>query len=138
MIVKLIFYINGLTKFIFMKNYIILLISAFLFSCGGPQGIIISEEDKATFERNYKAFEKHHLGGIINNDMDLFLELYSDTLKWSGPNNYDDTYQTKADLAAAAEQYRNTLGAEVGDPVDEEDHGVTVIFIELPNGIFKN
>ena len=37
------------------------------------------------------------------------------------------------DLAAAAEQYRNTLGAEVGDPVDEEEHGVTVIFIELPN-----
>ena len=65
MIVKLIFYINGLTKFIFMKNYITLLISAFLFSCGGPQGIIISEEDKATFEKNYKAFEKHHLGGII-------------------------------------------------------------------------
>ena len=90
-----------------MKNYIILLISAFLFSCGGPQGIIISEEDKATFERNYKAFEKHHLGGIINNDMDLFLELYSDTLKWSGPNNYGDTYQTKADLAAAAELYMN-------------------------------
>ena len=49
-----------------MRNYITLLISAFLFSCGGPQGIIISEEDKATFERNYKAFEKHHLGGIIN------------------------------------------------------------------------
>ena len=37
------------------------------------------------------------------------------------------------DLAAAAEQYRETLGAEVGDPVDEEEHGVTVIFIELPN-----
>ena len=25
------------------------------------------------------------------------------------------------------------MGAEVGDPVDEEEHGVTVIFIELPN-----
>ena len=35
------------------------------------------------------------------------------------------------DLAAAAEQYRETLGAEVGDPVDEEKHGVTVIFICL-------
>ena len=99
-----------------MKNYIILLISAFLFSCGGPQGIIISEEDKATFERNYKAFEKHHLGGIINNDMDLFLELYSDTLKWSGPNNYGDTYQTKADLAAAAELYMNIFNDFSFDP----------------------
>jgi methylmalonyl-CoA/ethylmalonyl-CoA epimerase len=37
------------------------------------------------------------------------------------------------DLAAAAEQYRGTLGAKVGAPQDEPDHGVTVIFIELPN-----
>jgi methylmalonyl-CoA/ethylmalonyl-CoA epimerase len=37
------------------------------------------------------------------------------------------------DLAAAAEQYRGTLGATVGAPQDEPDHGVTVIFIELPN-----
>jgi methylmalonyl-CoA/ethylmalonyl-CoA epimerase len=36
-------------------------------------------------------------------------------------------------LEAAAEQYRDTLGAEVGPPQDEPDHGVTVIFIELPN-----
>ena len=37
------------------------------------------------------------------------------------------------DLAAAAAQYRDTLGATVGAPQDEPDHGVTVIFIELPN-----
>ena len=37
------------------------------------------------------------------------------------------------DLSAAAEQYRTTLGAKVGDPVDEKDNGVTVVFIELPN-----
>jgi methylmalonyl-CoA/ethylmalonyl-CoA epimerase len=37
------------------------------------------------------------------------------------------------DLVAAAEQYRGTLGATVGAPQDEPDHGVTVIFIELPN-----
>ena len=37
------------------------------------------------------------------------------------------------DLEAAAAQYRDTLGATVGDPQDEPDHGVTVIFIELPN-----
>jgi len=37
------------------------------------------------------------------------------------------------DLAAAADQYRNTLGATVGPPQDEPDHGVTVVFIELPN-----
>ena len=37
------------------------------------------------------------------------------------------------DLEAAAEQYRTALGANVGTPKDEPDHGVTVVFIELPN-----
>jgi|TARA_B110000908_G_scaffold141428_1_gene169052 methylmalonyl-CoA/ethylmalonyl-CoA epimerase len=37
------------------------------------------------------------------------------------------------DLEAAADQYRNALGAKVGEPQHEPDHGVTVIFIELPN-----
>ena len=37
------------------------------------------------------------------------------------------------DLTAAAAQYRGTLGAKVGAPQDEPDHGVTVVFIELPN-----
>ena len=37
------------------------------------------------------------------------------------------------DLAAASAQYRDTLGARVGEPQDEPDHGVTVVFIELPN-----
>ncbi|MBI6629268.1 methylmalonyl-CoA epimerase [Pontibaca salina] len=37
------------------------------------------------------------------------------------------------DLEVACEQYRNALGATVGAPQDEPDHGVTVVFIELPN-----
>ena len=37
------------------------------------------------------------------------------------------------DLEAAAALYRDTLGAKVGAPQDEPDHGVTVVFIELPN-----
>jgi len=37
------------------------------------------------------------------------------------------------DLEAAASLYRDTLGANVGPAKDEPDHGVTVIFIELPN-----
>ena len=37
------------------------------------------------------------------------------------------------DLAAASEQYRSVLGADVGTPQDEPDHGVTVVFITLPN-----
>lgn len=37
------------------------------------------------------------------------------------------------DLDAACAQYKDTLGANVGAPQDEPDHGVTVVFIELPN-----
>lgn len=37
------------------------------------------------------------------------------------------------DLAAAADLYRDTLGASVSEPQDLPDHGVTVIFVELPN-----
>jgi len=37
------------------------------------------------------------------------------------------------DLEAASAQYKNALGAKVGAPQDELDHGVTVVFIELPN-----
>ena len=37
------------------------------------------------------------------------------------------------DLKAASAQYRDALGAKVGAPQDEPDHGVTVVFIELPN-----
>jgi methylmalonyl-CoA/ethylmalonyl-CoA epimerase len=37
------------------------------------------------------------------------------------------------DLAAAAEDYRRRLGAEVGPPLPQTDHGVTVIFVTLPN-----
>jgi methylmalonyl-CoA/ethylmalonyl-CoA epimerase len=38
-----------------------------------------------------------------------------------------------SDLEAAAAIYRNTLGAKVSEPQPEPDHGVTVIFVELPN-----
>ena len=37
------------------------------------------------------------------------------------------------DLAAATALYRDTLGAQVSAPQAEPDHGVTVVFIELPN-----
>ena len=37
------------------------------------------------------------------------------------------------DLAAATATYRDTLGARVSAPQDEPDHGVTVVFVELPN-----
>lgn len=37
------------------------------------------------------------------------------------------------DLRAAAALYANTLGATVSEPVDQPAHGVTVVFVDLPN-----
>jgi len=37
------------------------------------------------------------------------------------------------DLDAASQQYRGALGAKVGAPQDVPEHGVRVVFIELPN-----
>ena len=37
------------------------------------------------------------------------------------------------DLAAALVLYRDTLGASVSDPVDMPEHGVTTVFVDLPN-----
>lgn len=37
------------------------------------------------------------------------------------------------DLEVAAAQYRDTLGADVSEQMDLPDHGVTTVFVNLPN-----
>ena len=37
------------------------------------------------------------------------------------------------DLEAASNLYREALGADVTEPKPEPDHGVTVVFVNLPN-----
>src|ERR1019366_10579541 len=37
------------------------------------------------------------------------------------------------DLAEASRLYRETLGATVSGPVPQPDHGVTTVFVDLPN-----
>ena len=37
------------------------------------------------------------------------------------------------DLAKATAVYRNALGANVTEPTAQPEHGVTVVFVELPN-----
>ena len=37
------------------------------------------------------------------------------------------------DLVAASAVYRDTLGAVISDPSPQPDHGVTVVFVQLPN-----
>ena len=36
-------------------------------------------------------------------------------------------------LEAAVARYRDVLGAKVSDPLPQPEHGVTVVFVELPN-----
>jgi methylmalonyl-CoA/ethylmalonyl-CoA epimerase len=38
-----------------------------------------------------------------------------------------------SDLAKASRLYRDLLGAEVSEPVAQPEHGVTTVFITLPN-----
>ncbi len=38
-----------------------------------------------------------------------------------------------SDVRAAAAVYRDVLGANVSEPVAVPDHGVTTVFVELPN-----
>ena len=37
------------------------------------------------------------------------------------------------DAAVAAQKYRSTFGAVISEPVPQPDHGVTTVFITLPN-----
>jgi methylmalonyl-CoA epimerase len=37
------------------------------------------------------------------------------------------------DLTSATSTYAQVLGAEVSEPIAQPDHGVTVVFVELPN-----
>lgn len=37
------------------------------------------------------------------------------------------------DLEAASSQYKGTFGASVSEPVDLPEHGVTTVFVNLPN-----
>ena len=37
------------------------------------------------------------------------------------------------DIAKASELYREVLGAQVSEPVPQPEHGVTTVFITLPN-----
>ncbi|GIX18028.1 MAG: methylmalonyl-CoA epimerase [Rhodothalassiaceae bacterium] len=37
------------------------------------------------------------------------------------------------DLEAAARLYREVFGADVSEPVPQPDHGVTTVFVSLPN-----
>jgi len=87
-----------------------LLVSLFLLSCDlstiKPEE---SKNDKIRFEKNWKAFEKHHVGGVELKDLELFSELYSDTLKWSPPNWNNNQILGKEDLKMAAKNYMDNF-----------------------------
>ena len=98
-------------KSIIMRNYFFYLtISIFLVRCNQPE--IKKEEsnnEKIRFEKNWKSFEKHHVGGVESKSIDLFSELYSDTLKWSPPNWNNNQVLGKKELLMAAKNYMDNF-----------------------------
>ena len=84
----------------------------------------VSETPKFTFERNWKAFEEHHVGGVIDKDIAKFSSLYADTLKWSPPNWNGNVILGKKDLTAAAQFYMDNfedISFEPGGAIIGED-----------------
>jgi methylmalonyl-CoA/ethylmalonyl-CoA epimerase len=53
--------------------------------------------------------------------------------EWSMIGKLNHVAIAVRDMAAAAKVYRDTLGAEVSAAVAQPDHGVTTVFITLPN-----
>ena len=97
-----------------MKNSVFLFFIVFtiisLVSCAeSVKSSMVSDTDKTTFERNWKAFEKHHVGGVVNKDLDLFSELYADSLKWSPPNWNNNEILGKEELMLAAKNYMDNF-----------------------------
>ena len=61
----------------------------------------------------------------------LFLVLISVKFKMIGKINHIAI--AVPDLISAREIYKHILGASVSDPVQMPDHGVTTVFVDLPN-----
>ena len=108
-----------------MKYYFLLLpLLVMTLGCNGLTNKNDSlKKGEIQFEKNWKAFEKHHVGGVVNKNINLFLELYSDSVKWSPPNWNNNQILGKAELKEAAKNYMDNFenlkftpgGAVIGD-----------------------
>ena len=93
-----------------MNKFSYIFVSVLLTACNTQNSDKkISDDDKATFERNWKAFEKHHVGGVISKDIDLFMALYSDSVKWSPPNWNGNVILGKEDIKSAVQSYMDNF-----------------------------
>ncbi|MBN98039.1 MAG: hypothetical protein CME16_02145 [Gemmatimonadetes bacterium] len=93
-----------------MNNFSYILISLLFIACNTQNSDRpITDDDNAIFERNWKAFEQHHVGGVISKDIDHFMALYSDSVKWSPPNWNGNVILGKEDLKSAAQFYMDNF-----------------------------
>ncbi len=93
-----------------MSNFSYVLVSALFIACNTAHAVKpIYDDDNVIFENNWKAFEKHHVGGIKSKDIGQFIALYSDSLKWSPPNWNGNVILGKEDLKAAAQSYMDNF-----------------------------
>ena len=97
---------NYKSKKTIMKKVILLLTTILTFtSCQKTETSGPSEADKATFARNIKAFENHHVKGFATENLDLLSSYFADSVKWSPPMWNDNKILGKEDLMKAAEWY---------------------------------
>ena len=93
--------------------------------------VIDTKIDKIRIIRGELPLEIEDLEDIIAG-LEIRLEKFDTELKEINENIFAAKNRITVS-SEAIEKYRNTLGAKVGKPIDQPDHGVTVVFINLPN-----
>ena len=78
-------------------------------SCNQSEtGVVVSEEEKAKFQKQIETF-KTFAEGFKNKDIDLLMSVMADTVKWSPPQyNGNQTLDIK-ELKAAGESYMDSF-----------------------------
>ena len=88
-----------------MKNSILLLVAAIALSCNQPTLQQTDyENNKQIFNTHVETFKDHFLKGFEEENLELMLSMYADTLSWDGPNEGGVTF-TKEDLSGVISNY---------------------------------
>ena len=84
----------------------ILVLSTIIYSCNNNAvtGVVVSEEDKAKFQDQIASF-RTFTKAFYNEDIDLFMSVMSDSLKWSPPSYNGNKISGADDIKATVMSY---------------------------------
>jgi hypothetical protein len=72
-----------------MKNIIIIIAAILFVSCNNATKIVndsgVTEEQEAVFERNVNAFKNGIVKGFKEENVDISMDMFADSLKWNNP-----------------------------------------------------